>query len=634
MSRWAMRLALPIVLLVATALASYSGFRADHDAADERGTSASLRSTAAVYALTDGLSRRIEDVAGFFVAGGSVTEAEFEAFASPVMSSSQASAIAWAQVVQGKDRAKFERRHDVKITIPAPGGRRVVAPERRRYVVTTYGVRRDNRSGPLGIDIDSNPERHQALVAAASSRTPASTAPVELSKGERGISLYMPVYGVTQNGADGVLGYAVGAFRFDDLAELLTARLAQTPGLELSYNGKSAVSIGERAAGGKVVSNNLDIAGQTWVVRSWVPPGGIALGWIFLVAGLVLTVLVTLLTNLLVRAQSHGRALAEARAREQELLLVVQERKSAAAEERFSQVFDAATIGMALLGPDHRYAKVNAAFCRLVARTESELLGLSPGDITHPDDMATSQASIDAMFNGTQTEGEQDKRYIDANGNVIWAALRTKAMLDPDGKPEMILVQVLDISKRHQEEESLRHMAEHDGLTGLPNRRAFSAALGQQLAVVRRYGPDGALLLLDLDNFKAVNDVHGHSAGDVVLRQVADVIREQLRDSDYAARIGGDEFSIMLPKGNVAAVAIVAERLVKAIAAMGHEHAHDGIAEIACSIGVAMFLPSTSSASAITELADAAMYEAKAAGRNQFVVSAEGMTETFKAPTR
>jgi diguanylate cyclase (GGDEF)-like protein len=196
-----------------------------------------------------------------------------------------------------------------------------------------------------------------------------------------------------------------------------------------------------------------------------------------------------------------------------------------------------------------------------------------------------------------------------------------------------VLVQVLDISARREQEDNLRHMADHDGLTGLPNRRAFNAVLGQQLSLVRRYGPDGALMLIDLDNFKAVNDVHGHSAGDAVLRRVADVIREQLRDSDFAGRIGGDEFSVLLPKGNVADVSVVADRLVNALADLGRRYPHEGIPDITCSVGVAMLMPKTSSVTAVSEIADAAMYEAKGDGRNRFVISTSGLAQQPDAPS-
>jgi diguanylate cyclase (GGDEF)-like protein/PAS domain S-box-containing protein len=628
MSRWATRLVLPLMLLAATALATYSGFRADDEAARQRATSSSVRSVAEVTALTDGLSRRIEDLAGLFAASDHVSAEQFAIFSRSVVRTSQASALGWAAVVPGKDRRQFEREHDLKITSLTPSGKRVVSPRRSRYVVSTYAVRRDDRDGTLGVDIDSSPERHRALVAAVGSETPVATPPIKFADGKQGISLYMPVYGVRKGlSADGPIGYTIGAFQFDDLAAALKNGLVETPGIDLSFKGRSAVALGKRDPGGQVSSTIVNIAGQNWVVKSWAPPGGIGLGWIFLVSGLLLTILVTLLTNLVLRANRDARRLAEARSREHELMLAMQERKSAAAEKRFAQVFDSATIGMALVNADGRYTKVNNAFSRLVARPESDLLKLCPHEITHPEDVAAARDTINGLFGGLQTEYEVDKRYIDGNGRVVWVALRAKVLMDAEGRPDEVLIQTLDISKRRAQEDNLRHMADHDGLTGLSNRRAFNSLLGNQLSVVRRYGRDGALLSIDLDNFKAVNDVHGHSAGDAVLRRVAAVIREQLRESDVAGRIGGDEFSIMVPKGSVEEIVVVAERLVDAIAAMGREHSHDGVPDITCSVGVAMLTPDSSLVSAVSDQADAAMYEAKAQGRNRFVVSADGMAE-------
>jgi diguanylate cyclase (GGDEF)-like protein/PAS domain S-box-containing protein len=634
MSRWGAKLVLPLILLVVTGLAAYSGFRADRNAERQSANAASVRSVSAVQSLTDGLSDRIKDEAGLFEANKHVTARTFRLFTAPIVRTSEASGIGWAVVVRGKDRAAFERKHHFKIAMQDPSGKRVVAPKSGRYVVAVYFLIRGQSAAAEGGDIESNVVRHKALIASTAAGKPVATPPVFLDAHTFGISLYMPVYGRYSGGSRSSepVGFVLGAFRFSDIATTLKQRLAGTPGLALGFKGQSLVKIGPRKGGATTVTRNLDVAGQTFVVRSWVPKGSYPLGWIFLVAGLLLTILVTLVTNLLLRANRGARQLAEARAHEQELMLAMQERKSEAAEERFTQVFDSATVGMALSDLNGRYAKVNKAFCDLVGRDEAELIGMRPREITHPDDIALAEQNIEEMFRGKQTEFEQDKRYIGRDGNIIWVAMRVKALLDPDGKPEMILVQTLDISERQKQKESLRHMADHDGLTGLPNRRAFSATLGQQLSLARRYGPDGALFLLDLDNFKAVNDVHGHSTGDVVLRRVAEVVREQLRDSDYAGRIGGDEFSVVVPKGSVADVAVLAERLVQAIAKMGREHPHDGVADITCSIGVAMLLPETTSVNAISEQADAAMYAAKAKGRNCFVVSAEGMAEATGAP--
>src|SRR6476661_8441881 len=154
MSRWGTKLVLPLILLVVTGLAAYSGFRADRNSERQRANAASVRSVAAVQSLTDGLSSRIEDVAGLFEASKSVSGKEFGIFTRPVVRTSAASGIGWAQVVQGKDRARFERAHHFKITTLTASGKRVVAPKRDRYVVATYAVRRGDRRGTLGLDLD------------------------------------------------------------------------------------------------------------------------------------------------------------------------------------------------------------------------------------------------------------------------------------------------------------------------------------------------------------------------------------------------------------------------------------------------------------------------------------------------
>ena len=113
----------------------------------------------------------------------------------------------------------------------------------------------------------------------------------------------------------------------------------------------------------------------------------------------------------------------------------------------------------------------------------------------------------------------------------------------------------------------LRHLADHDALTGLPNRRRFEQELARHLAYVRRYGPEGAALVLDLDCFKPVNDTFGHAAGDRLLAHVAGVLRERLRATDVVARLGGDEFAILLPRVDRAGAAAVAHSLVETVRA-------------------------------------------------------------------
>ena len=183
--------------------------------------------------------------------------------------------------------------------------------------------------------------------------------------------------------------------------------------------------------------------------------------------------------------------------------------------------------------------------------------------------------------------------------------------------PEAYVCTFSDITQRKQAEEQIRYRADHDALTGLPNRALFADRLGSALAVASRHGHRFALLAVDLDYFKAVNDRFGHLAGDALLVETAARLRACVRESDTVARLGGDEFVILLPRINKDAdAAAVAERILQALGSPFHINAH--VISISASIGIAIFPRDGAAEDGLLRNADVAMYEAKRAGRNCF----------------
>ena len=188
---------------------------------------------------------------------------------------------------------------------------------------------------------------------------------------------------------------------------------------------------------------------------------------------------------------------------------------------------------------------------------------------------------------------------------------------DDEGKALYVVTQVQDISERKELAQRLEYLIDHDFLTGLANRRRFEQELSREAERVARYGAPGAVLVIDLDNFKDVNDTFGHKAGDDLLKGVAGALRHRMRQTDLLARIGGDEFAVLLPQTDADQAQVVADGIVKAlgrhVAVLG-----DQSIRVTASVGVAMF--DGLSAVEVLACADLAMYEAKEAGRNRFAL--------------
>jgi diguanylate cyclase (GGDEF)-like protein len=186
-----------------------------------------------------------------------------------------------------------------------------------------------------------------------------------------------------------------------------------------------------------------------------------------------------------------------------------------------------------------------------------------------------------------------------------------------------VLVLAAVVSERKRVEMELLYQVDHDPLTELANRRRFHEELEHQLAQSKRYGTHGALLFLDLDGFKSVNDTFGHQAGDALLTDVSLVLKARLRDTDVLARMGGDEFAIILPHTDAGSAQVLASQLLNVI---GHCPVPTGMQSlnVSASIGVALFPEHALTGEALLARADAAMYEAKARGRSQYRIYQPG----------
>ena len=291
------------------------------------------------------------------------------------------------------------------------------------------------------------------------------------------------------------------------------------------------------------------------------------------------------------------------------------------AEQRFEAAFEHAPIGVAITGirgaDRGRWIHTNEAFARLVGREPGELDGMAVTSITHPDDLEATAAGYDRLDNNETIRYE--KRYLHRDGQTVSVLISATPILDEtDGRPLYSVSQVVDISERKRFEGQLRHLADHDALTGLYNRPRFESELDRIIEESRRYGRSFALLVLDLDGFKSVNDRFGHLVGDELLTRIGGLLGEAVRHTDIIARLGGDEFAVILHEADEAGAVAVADKILDAIRRGGVVRNGIHQARVTTSIGITTVDGDCRlTGEELVVEADIAMYDAKSDGRNR-----------------
>jgi diguanylate cyclase (GGDEF)-like protein/PAS domain S-box-containing protein len=271
--------------------------------------------------------------------------------------------------------------------------------------------------------------------------------------------------------------------------------------------------------------------------------------------------------------------------------------------------FETAPVALIVTSLSGQCLQVNQAMCDLVGHSADELVGGTWSDLTHPDDLHLDQEAIGALLSGGPRGPSIEKRFRHAEGHLIWARVTATLIRDSGGEPIGAVVAAEDIAEHRSRHAELSRLAMHDPLTGVRNRAMLDHDLERLLRGRDEVGGVVAVLYLDLDDFKQINDRHGHEAGDQVLIVLSTRLRDALREGDTVARLGGDEFVLAahLPAADDARdLRDRVESLCDEPVALGGR-----ALSVRASVGMAVIdSPGCTAAQAIAD-ADAAMYTVK-----------------------
>ena len=299
-------------------------------------------------------------------------------------------------------------------------------------------------------------------------------------------------------------------------------------------------------------------------------------------------------------------------------------------EALLQKVLDTSSVAIFLIDPQGRITQANHRMAEMFGYSVQSLLELEYVALVDPADREAVRRQKGELLDGSISTLNLDRMYLRSDRSLFWGHLTATRFVDAHGQDRGILGVIVDITERKRSEEIVRQLAYYDPLTGLANRLLLRERMTQALLASKRSGHHGALMFLDLDNFKTLNDTYGHGAGDLLLVEVAARLKSCVREVDAVARFGGDEFVVLfmdLAPDRVAAQAqalVLAEKIRELLAApyvltlAADADRPQRVIEHRCSasIGVALFLGMAFSEEECIKRADIAMYQAKEAGRN------------------
>jgi diguanylate cyclase (GGDEF)-like protein/PAS domain S-box-containing protein len=290
------------------------------------------------------------------------------------------------------------------------------------------------------------------------------------------------------------------------------------------------------------------------------------------------------------------------------------QKRAAENAARFQLAMESAPMGMASVSMDRIFLEVNDALCQMIGRSRKDLVGRPLSDIVHSADNDADMSVRANVLAGREKWAKSEKRLVRADGSEVWVNHLVGLVTGDNDEPISYVSQFVDITESRAKQFKLENLADTDPLTGLPHRGALDKTLGAWFPDAE--GGQVAVLFLDLDDFKNLNDTHGHQAGDRALIAVAQRLQATVRKSDTLVRFGGDEF-VLITRTPPAEIAELCRRLISSLA--DPVHLQDVSVKMTMSIGAAASRPGDDYDSVLWR-ADANVYQAKAAGGNHFVI--------------
>jgi diguanylate cyclase (GGDEF)-like protein/PAS domain S-box-containing protein len=562
----------------------------------------------------------VETLATFFESSREIEPAEFSRFADGLFERMPTvRALNWIEYVPAAARRSYETRlaragGPPQIWEPANGGR-VPAQARAVHYPVRYIAADDDSAQLTGFDVGFEVRRREALVLAARSGQTVATQPLSLVVDEvpqPAVLVLRPVYG-DQPGSP-LRGFTGSAIAIADLVDRVHSRLGPRP-IDFRIYERTASGRGSllyagatpadgAAKEGLVHDGVLHIAGRIWEVE-FVPTRAsglagsarVSAAWVLLAGGLLATAFLFFYVRALYRS-------------------TLATHRTGAALRLRDRAIEASTNAIVIVRTDCEpptIEYVNAAFERITGYPREEVVGRDWHILHDSADSAHRPGSVETMLRADE-ESEVLLRSRRRNGVPFWNSLHMAPVRDDGGRQTHVVAIIEDVTENKSYQEQLEHQATHDVLTGLPNRALLLDRIAQAIAHARRNDRMMALIFVDVDHFKRINDGYGHSVGDRVLCEVATRISSVLRGDDTVARYAGDEFVILLnDQISEKLVEQFCRRLCQAIAEPMMIDERELV--LSASIGISLFPRDGGNAETLLQNADTAMYRVKDEGR-------------------